>query len=138
MIEFLLDTNIVSELTKRVPNPTVLRHFRDRVGTYAIGAPTWHELMFGLQRLPDSRRRVEFERYFRQLIQSDVPVLAYDHLCAEWHAAERARLVRIGRTPPYADGEIAAIAAVYGIRLVTANVKDFEGFQGISIENWFR
>ena len=42
-----------------------------------------------------------------------------------------------GRTPPYIDGQIAAIAVTNGCTLVTHNVADFAAFEGLQVENWF-
>jgi len=64
-------------------------------------------------------------------------VLPCDRRAAEWHARQRARLVNEGRTPPYLDGQIAAIAAVNGLTLVTHNVTDFAAFEGLTVEDWF-
>src|SRR2546428_68996 len=55
---------------------------------------------------------------------------------AEWHARERARLASIGRTVPFADGQIAAVARVNDMVVVTANVGDFEVFRGVEVEDW--
>jgi tRNA(fMet)-specific endonuclease VapC len=49
---------------------------------------------------------------------------------------ERARLEKRGRPPSLADGQIAAIASVNDLVVVTANAKDFRRFRGLSIENW--
>ena len=65
----------------------------------------------------------------------DVP--PYDRRAAEWHAHKRARLVNESCTPPYVDGQIAAIAAVNGLTLVTHNVTDFVAFEGLTVEDWF-
>jgi tRNA(fMet)-specific endonuclease VapC len=54
--------------------------------------------------------------------------LDYTTEAADWHAHERARLSQVGQTPPYADGQIAAIAAVNHL-VVTRNVTDFERFK---------
>ncbi len=61
-------------------------------------------------------------------------VFNYDLAAARWHAEERARLTKIGKTPAFADGQIASIAHRNGLILVTNNVSDFEG---LMIENWF-
>jgi tRNA(fMet)-specific endonuclease VapC len=65
-----------------------------------------------------------------------MPILDYDELAAEWHAAERARLVARGETPPFADGQIAAIAQVNDLTLVTFNDVDFRRFDGLRILVW--
>ncbi|MGZ5432871.1 MAG: hypothetical protein ACXW4P_26715 [Thermoanaerobaculia bacterium] len=65
-----------------------------------------------------------------------IPILAYDRVAAEWHAAERARLVGRGQTPSFADGQIAAIARVNELTLVTFNDADFRRFQGVRVVTW--
>jgi tRNA(fMet)-specific endonuclease VapC len=42
-----------------------------------------------------------------------------------------------GQTPAYCDGQIAAIAAVNNLTLVTRNINDFQHFQDLKLENWF-
>lgn len=66
-----------------------------------------------------------------------IPILPYDEAAARWHGQEQARLARLGRTPAFIDGQIAAIAKVNGLVLVTRNLKDFENFTELSVENWF-
>ena len=63
-------------------------------------------------------------------------VLDYTNTAAEWHARERARLVARGQTPPILDGQIAAVAAVNDLTLVTFNVRDFNRFEGLRVESW--
>ena len=63
-------------------------------------------------------------------------VLGYDEDAARWHGIERARLEGLGKPAPYADGQIAAIAYVNELTLVTVNVKDFARCKGIEVENW--
>ena len=40
--------------------------------------------------------------------------------------------------PSAADGQIASIARVNELVVVTANVKDFRRFEGLEVQNWFR
>lgn len=134
-LAFLLDTNVLSEATRPAPDASViarLKAFEDRVVTAAV---VWHELHFGCARLPDSKKRRAIEAYLAAL-RATLPLLPYDTAAAEWHAAERARLAGIGKTPPFADGQIAAIAAVNNLTLVTFNTADFEMFEGLRLENW--
>ncbi len=51
-------------------------------------------------------------------------------------AAERARLGADGRTPPFVDGRIAAVAYVNDLTLITSNARDFEGFRGLRARSW--
>ena len=135
---FLLDTNTVSEPLRPQPNPNVVERLRKHEAEVAIPAPVWHELRFGCSRLPPSRRRDVFERYLEEIVLFSFPVLNYGRKAADWHARERARLVASGRTPPLVDGQIAAIAYVQGLVLVTSNTRDFLAFDGLKIENWLQ
>ena len=63
-------------------------------------------------------------------------ILPYDTAAAAWHAAERARLEARGRTPPFVGGQIAAVARVRGLTLVTRNVGDYDDFDGLVVEDW--
>lgn len=134
---YLLDTNMVTEPIKRRPNQGVLHHFQQYQYELAIAAPVWHELWFGCYRLPPSKRRSEIEAYLTNIVTHTMPILSYDAKAAEWYASERARLTNIGLPTPFADGQIAAVAAVNNLILVTNNVADYTKFQGLQIDNWF-
>ena len=54
-------------------------------------------------------------------------------MATAWDASERARLVAAGKTPSFVGGQVAAIARVNALVLVTANVSDYEGFEGLTI-----
>ena len=76
------------------------------------------------------------ERYVEEVVLERFEVVDYDRRAADWHARERARLAAVGTTPPFVDGQIAAIAAVNGLTLVTANTSDFAAFDDLDIERW--
>lgn len=135
-LRYLLDTNAVSEPTRPSPNPDVLRKLREHRGELGIATVVWHELLFGWERLPQSRKKKDISDYLFQVVQANIPFLPYDQAAAEWHARERARLVAIGKTPAFFDGQIAAVAKVNGLILVTANRSHFEGFEGLPMEDW--
>lgn len=135
-MRYLLDTNIVSEPLRPTPAAGVIRRLREHDGEAAIPALVWHELRFGCARLPSLRRRDVIERYIQDVVLASFPVLDYNREAADWHALERARLISAGRTPPFVDGQIAAIAFVNDMVLVTSNVKDFESFQGVQVQSW--
>jgi tRNA(fMet)-specific endonuclease VapC len=133
---YLIDTNILSEPLKPQPNAGVMEQLELNTEEIAIASVTLHEIRYGMKQLPLSRRRTQIEQYLKT-VQETFPILAYDRLAAEWHADERARLKVIGKTPPFADGQIAAIAIANQLILVTRNRSDFENFEGLQIEDWF-
>ncbi|MGB3309317.1 MAG: type II toxin-antitoxin system VapC family toxin [Nodosilinea sp.] len=134
---FLLDTNVVSEPLKPQPNAKVLRLLRIHGGAVAIAAVTYHEMKYGCLKLPASQKRQRLELYLQQRVEAVLPIFPYDDQAAAWHAIERERLTKQGKTPPYLDSQIAAIAAVNRLTLVTRNITDFESFQDLPLENWF-
>lgn len=136
MARFLVDTNTISEPTRKRPYAPVLENLRKYQKEITISTTVLHELIFGCESLPESRKRKDIERYIRDPIISAVPIISYDEKAARWHAVERARLTAIGQKPSISDGQIAAVAAVNGLTLVTRNVSDFSGFEGVNVVNW--
>jgi tRNA(fMet)-specific endonuclease VapC len=135
-IRFLLDSNILSEPSRSQPNPQVLQQLDLHRSAVGVASVVVHEMLYGCWRLPPSLRRDSLWRYIQDSVLN-LPVFNYDRGAARWHAAERARLNQMGRTPAFADGQIASIAASHGLVLVTNNVSDFQDFEGLAIENWF-
>ncbi len=135
-VRYLLDTSIVSNPISKTPDPAILKRLDEHGPACAIAAPVWHELTYGCRRLPKGRRRSALEAYLRDVVRGSFPNLAYDEAAATRHAEERARLESLGQTPPFVDGQIAAIAQVHGLTMVTLNDKDFSGYSGLAVENW--
>ncbi len=133
---YLLDTNIMSEPVKPIPNANVLAKLAQHQGELAICTVAITELFIGIYSLPDSNRRMKYEEHLKRAI-SVMPVLDYDLRAAMWFAKECARLTRLGRKPTFNDGQIAGVAAANNLILVTRNVKHFTQFNGLQVENWF-
>jgi len=133
---YLLDTNTISEPMRSEPDPEVLRRLRLHEDSIALAAPVWHELLYGTALLPASKKRRAIEHYLTTVVRSSFPILPYDESAAQWHARERARLAKIGSTPSFVDSQIAAIARMNDLVLVTANRRHFEGFSDLELEDW--
>lgn len=135
-MKFLLDTNVVSEPLRPFPNARVLRNLRRYENEIAIASVVWHELRYGVERLPPSHRRYAIGRYLEDVVLASMPILDYNDAAADWHAVELARLAAAGDTPPFADGQIAAIAKTRNLQLVTFNEADFRRFKGLKVVTW--
>ena len=70
------------------------------------------------------------------VVKTDPDDLPYDEAAVVWHGGERARLESLGRPAPFVDGQIASIAHVHGLVLVTTNDHDFVRFKSLRVENW--
>ncbi len=128
----------MSEPIKSQPNERVLEALSEHDGELATCCIVWHELQYGAARLSASKKRRAIEAYLEEAVRNALPILPYDEESASWHASERARLRKRGRPPSAADGQIAAIARVNELVVVTSNAKDFRRFQGLKLEDWSR
>ena len=135
-MRYLLDTNIISESIKLTPDTALLNKLEKHQHEVVTASPVWHELLFGCRRLPASRKRKVLECFLTDVLRNNMVILPYDERAAGWHASERARLSALGRTPSFVDGQIAAIAKVNGLILVTRNTSDFKEFSGLKLKNW--
>ena len=131
-LRYLLDATTLSNPAKLNPSELLLRKLgahRDEVATCATAL---HEMVYGYERLPEGKKQTRIAEYLEQTL-TGIPVLAYDEPAARWYASERNRLDRIGRKPPFEDGQIAAVAFVNGLILVPDNISDFESFQDLTL-----
>lgn len=135
-LKYLLDTNVISVPTKANPNERVMARLQAHKQEIATATVVWHELLYGCRRLSPSKRRRAIEAYLDEVVLPSIPLLPYDAAAARWHAAERARLENLGQMPPFVDGQIAAIAVVNGLTLVTNNASDFTNFQDLMVVDW--
>jgi tRNA(fMet)-specific endonuclease VapC len=133
---YLLDTNVVSDPISKSPNAGILEQLGRLGNQCAIAAPVWHELQFGCRRLPVGKRRRAIESYLLEVVRTSFPILAYDEAAAARHALERGRLEQLGTPCPFVDGQMAAIAQVHELVLVTRNRKDFTRYANLVVEDW--
>lgn len=135
-LRYLLDTNVLSEPLRPQPNPAVMEKLRLHQQEIATATIVWHELLFGCQRLGESKKRHTIETYLQKVVQPHIPILSYDQAAATWHAQERTRLASLGKTPAFADSQIAAISYSNDLIIVTNNISDYRDFLDLKLENW--
>nr|WP_145552707.1 type II toxin-antitoxin system VapC family toxin [Variovorax boronicumulans] len=135
-LRWLLDTSIVSELARPQPALAVMQAFAMHADAGAIPMVVWHELLFGVLRLPDGQRKQSLTR-FVHAVPGALPKLAYDEPVARRHAELRAVQQTRGRPLAEPDAQIAATALAHGLTLVTRNARDFHGIDGLQLANWF-
>jgi predicted nucleic acid-binding protein len=135
----VLDTNVISELTRPAPNEAVLA-WVDAQADVAITATTVAELLYGVVRLPDGERKSRLKDGISKMIDGRLRdrILAFDHAAATHYAEIVAGRDEIGRPIAMADAQIAAICRLRRATLGTRNVRDFES-TGIAVVNpWDR
>jgi len=131
---FLLDTNVVSEMMKQEPDRQVRRWFmQHRSNDMYISAITIGETVYGFHKMPDGKKKDRlsnwFEVEFLEWINDRIFPLG-ESVLRDW------AVVKAGnRTLPVVDSLIAATAIAAGATIVTRNVKDFEGIEGLAVIN---
>lgn len=98
-------------------------------------AVTIAEIEFGLQRLPNGRRKIDLHTRFETLI-SALPVLALDEPAAREAGRLRAMRQSVGSPSQPSDMMIAGVTAAAGAALATRNVKDFAGLPIEIVDPW--
>lgn len=133
---YLLDTNTISEPIKPSPNKQVVERIAQYHAVIALPVFVVYELIRGAYLLPESQKRLRVLRYIENTICC-VPILPYTQESAKWHGREAAYLQSIGKSPPFIDSQIAAIAKINDLILVTRNTDDFKNITAVQLENWF-
>ena len=136
-MKYLLDTNIISEPMKLEANIGVMNRLALESIFSCTSATVWHELWYGVNLLKDGKRRDGLESYLYFLSDDGFSVLPFCKKAAEWLADERVRLKGKGIIPTKYDSEIAAVASVNQLVVVTRNTEDFLAFNNLAVENWF-
>ncbi len=134
---FLIDTNVISELTRATPAPSVLSWFSNQdPSTLYLSAVTEAELRSGIAILPAGQRRDGLKAALDATIAEDFEgrILPFDTDAAKTYA-EIASMRRAAGLPiADADCQIAAIARAAGAVVATRNLRDFEGC-GVDLVN---
>ncbi len=133
---YLLDTNIISEPLKPLPDNQII----DKIDYYSskIAIPVFviYELIKGVYQMPESKKRSKILHYVQDVVYK-LPVLPYTKAAAIWQGKETAHLQHIGKSPSFSDMQIASIAKINDLVLVTRNIIDFQYVTGLKLENWF-
>jgi predicted nucleic acid-binding protein len=126
VVKWLLDTNALSELTRPAPDRKLVAWLDRHEEETGVSVITIGELVAGIERLPDGKRRRALERalkFFRQ----DYAGKTFDF--TEGAAVEWGRLIvaarNAGRSLSVLDSQIEAIAIHHGLTVVTRNGRDF-------------
>ncbi len=132
----LIDTNVVSELTRPQPDAHVVTYLSGLVEGW-LSAITLHELAYGIRRHPSGARRNLLSARVAELSASyGDRVLSVDQAVAEHAARYRVAAERAGRVLHLADALIAGTAAAHGLVLATRNVSDFDWSDVAVVNPW--
>ncbi|MEU7477459.1 type II toxin-antitoxin system VapC family toxin [Lentzea sp. NPDC042327] len=136
----VLDTNVVSELMRQVPNDEVVRWVdRYPADEVFITAVTAAELAYGVERMPDGQRKSALAVKVSELLAEDFQgqILPFDGVAATYYGEIAAEREEQGSPISMADAQIAAICRRFAACLATRNIKDFAD-TGITLLNPWR
>ena len=125
----LLDTNVISELMRPAPSRSVLDWLdASEPGDLFVCAVTIGELTYGIGVLPDGKRKRRLEKSLRQAMTEAFSgrILPYDQPAGDAYGRIMSHRRALGLPMSIPDGQIAAIATVNRLGLVTRNVRDFD------------
>ena len=128
-MKYLLDTCMISELTKSEPNKKVVEWVLNENETnFYISVLTFGELYKGIEKLPESRKKEELgiwvenelkDRFQNRIIGIDLSISTI------WGKIQ-CMAEKKGRPMPAIDSLIAATGIVHDLIVVTRNVSDME------------
>lgn len=123
-MKYLVDANVLSEVTRPVPDARVVRWLRTHERNLAVDPIVLGELRFGILLLPAGRRRRELEAWFVAGVRR-LACLPWDEATGLRWAALLADLRARGRSMRVKDSMIAATALVHGLSVATRNERGF-------------
>lgn len=126
-MHWLLDTCVVSELTRKAPSAAVVQWLKQHGTQAMLTVVTVGEIQYGIERLPASRARNALQLWFDGLCAQYVErTLPTDEAVWRTYARLKASVESIGKPQEDLDLLIAATATVHRLTVVTRNTKHFD------------
>lgn len=135
----IIDTNVISELLRPVPEPQVEQWLSQQDGrTVYLTAISEAELRHGLAIMPAGKRRAALTDAVDSILREVLAgrILPFDSDAAQSYAVIAAARRSAGRPIAQADCQIAAIAHSRSAIVATRNTPDFEGCDIDLINPW--
>ena len=135
----LLDTNVLSELMRPSPAPSVSAWVaKQSAAELFTTAITEAEIFYGIELLVKGKRREQLLAAAEAMFTEDFAdrVHSFDHDSARAFSKIAARRRELGRPISQADAQIAAIAQVRRARLATRNLADFRDCEIELVDPW--
>ena len=133
----LLDTNVVSELMKAIPNPNVVQWLDDQIATEIfISSITKAEIELGIALLPNGKRKKAlYEAALAMFSEFETRCLAFDCSTSNLYAIIVAENTHSGCPISVEDAQIASIAIYNDCLVATRNIRDFEQISQLKLFN---
>ncbi|HMC27717.1 MAG TPA: type II toxin-antitoxin system VapC family toxin [Verrucomicrobiae bacterium] len=124
---YLLDTNVLSELVRPEPSPTVVHWMEQNRESLYTSAITIAELSYGIEKLAIGKTQDRLRAWFEQVLSEwGERILRFDTRVARTWGRLEAALRRQGTRVPVVDSYIAAVALSHSLAVATRNEIDFK------------
>ncbi len=125
----ILDTNVVSEMMRPVPQPVVVKWFGTQSSEDVhVTAVTMAEILFGIELIPAGKRREALQAAADKTFEVFAGrILPFDDRAARAFSSISSSRRKRGQPVSQFDAQIAAIARSNGATLATRDVNDFAG-----------
>lgn len=132
----LLDTNVISAIMNR--QPAVLDWAQSvEPSQFHLCATSIVEIEFGLQRLPEGKRRAALSGQWLKVLERWASrTFVIDLQVARVTGTVMAARERAGTPISIADAQIAGVALTHRAALATRNVRDFQGLGLTIVDPW--
>ncbi len=139
MTNYLLDTNTISELQRKKPDPNVRDWFYSQpIGQLYLSSFTIAEIEIGIHQQRDSEKAQSFRVWLETdlLVKFESRILAFDTATARIYGRWAGESRKKGNPLTTTDTQIAAIAYVHGLVIATRNTSDFASLPVRLINPW--
>ncbi|MEY3896837.1 MAG: hypothetical protein RLZZ214_2357 [Verrucomicrobiota bacterium] len=126
-MNYLVDTNVISEQAKPKPDAKVIEWLRQHESELYVSTITIGEIRRGIERLPDGKRKTQLQQWLQSLCDCmQGRILGFNTSTAHIWGQLKAKWEKAGVNVPSLDSQIAATASRHALTLVTRNINDFE------------
>jgi toxin FitB len=137
-MNYLVDTNVLSELAKPLPASGVLAWFRTYQSDLYVSSITIGEIRKGLELLPAGTRKAGLQAWFKSICECmEGRILSFNTATAHVWGHLVGTLEKKGIQLPTIDSQLAATASRHGLTMVTRNESDFK-HTGVKVLNPFQ
>ena len=135
----LLDTNVISEIMRPVPEPAVIAWVqslpRKEFWTSSVVVA---ELLSGIDLMPSGHKQEGLRKAVEEMLAEDFhgQILNFDLAAARCFGQILSARQRMGRPINEMDAQLAATARVHGAAIATRNIKDFMACDLVLVNPW--
>lgn len=130
----MIDSNILIGFERQAIDVNAFIQDREQE-TFFISVISASELLHGVHRAK-TRKAKSVRLAFVEAVLASIPILEIDLATARCHAQLWSDLSKRGNMIGVHDSWIAATCLAHGLKLVTANEREFRRVPGLDVETW--